>query len=180
MSTLRDVPDSDWSQLAQDYADTNAVLVPRIFYRGYSKSSGEEVYIIDDYTLPDNNYALYRIIGTKKETYSNVLTLCARMIDLDDNYVTETEVEFDWNPVTFSWCHRNKSMDDLDSAFDSHGVDVAKNHYALVDIPFGHVVAFSANVQQILDNALSPFYSSKWAQLGPIGAAISQKANIYV
>lgn len=182
MTTLGDIPSLDWCLLAQDYADTNAVLIPRLFYCGIDKKTRETAYIIDDYELADNNHALYKIIGTKKESYSPVLTLCARMMDLDDNYLDDQIYEFDWNPKTFSWCYRHATMSQkkFDNAFELRGIDSTQHHEVLVDLPFGHVVAFSADVQKILDKSLHPFYTTKWPQLGPIGSAISQRANIFV
>jgi hypothetical protein len=165
-STLAHVTNDEWTRLAKEYAMTRACLIARCLYMGENESKG--VMVIDDWLVDKKTLLLFQVLDT--ETGEDVPSLVGRWQTSQNEPWNQYPPELNtlrWNAATFSWNFR--APDVPDEAFLARGIDISKPHAAYLDVPFGHVMNFKD------EGRVSPFFDTRWAKLGPIGAKLTKK-----
>jgi hypothetical protein len=81
----------------------------------------------------------------------------------------ESYRRLEWDSNTFSWKVFSPESTREKIIWTSRGLSYDENSKIYLDVPFGHVVSFTTDVMDILDNKLSKFFITKFASLGPVG-----------
>lgn len=88
-------------------------------------------------------------------------------------YPPETKT-LTWSQDSLSWGFRSVAgAQQGASLFAATGIDISRPHSMHLDVPFGHVLSFTAEVSDVLDSKLSRFFRTKFAPLGRRGQALS-------
>ena len=69
-------------------------------------------------------------------------------------------------------------LSNIDAAFTGRGFDLKRPRRAYLEVPFGHVVAASMPVADVVGENLPRFFSTGWAMLGPLAKKYSDEHRL--